>query len=68
MDPDLDLDPAIFVSDLRDINKILFFLLLFEGRVHLHQFSKIKSHKTVGIMLFLLFLLDDRRIRIHKSY
>jgi hypothetical protein len=33
MDPDLDADPAIFVSNLQD--------------VHLHNFSKIKSHKEV---------------------
>jgi hypothetical protein len=32
MDPDADSDPAIFVSDLQDVNKKLFFcLLLFEG-------------------------------------
>jgi hypothetical protein len=34
---------------------------------HLHKFSKIKSqksHKIVEIMVFLLFLQDDRRIRI----
>jgi hypothetical protein len=29
MDPDPD--PAIYISDLEDINKIFFFLLLFEG-------------------------------------
>ncbi len=36
--------------------------------IHLHNFSKIKSHKEVTKQLksrfFLLFLLDDRRIRI----
>jgi hypothetical protein len=32
MDPDADPDPAIFVSDLQDANKKLFFcLLLFLG-------------------------------------
>jgi hypothetical protein len=34
MDPDADPDPAIFVSDLQDINRKLFFsicLLVFEG-------------------------------------
>ncbi len=37
--------------------------------VHLHHFSKIKSHKVVTkqkeSVIFLLSLLDDRRIRIH---
>jgi hypothetical protein len=26
-----------------------------------------RSNKTVGIKVFLIFLLDDRRIRIHAS-
>jgi hypothetical protein len=52
MDPDPAPDPAIFVSDLQDGNKKFFFpkffcLLLIEGTVHLHKFSKIKSHKEV---------------------
>jgi hypothetical protein len=54
-----DPDPAIFVIDLQDANKTLnkiniFCLLLFEG--HLHHFLKIKSqksHKIVGIRVFL---------------
>jgi hypothetical protein len=33
-------DPAIFVSVLQDVNKKLL-------KVHLHHFSKIKSHKEV---------------------
>jgi hypothetical protein len=37
-DPDADPDPAIFVSDL-----FAYFIL----KVHLHHFSKIKSHKKV---------------------
>jgi hypothetical protein len=46
MDPDAD--PAIFVSDLQDENKKIFFskffcLLLFEGT--LHHVIKIKSYK-----------------------
>ncbi len=51
MDPDPD--PAIFVSDLQDINKRLFcfvclgcFAYYFQ-KVHLHHFSKIKSHEEV---------------------
>jgi hypothetical protein len=50
MDPDLDADPdpAIFVSDLPDVNKKLFFcLLLIEGMVHLQNFSKIKNYTEV---------------------
>jgi hypothetical protein len=53
MDPDPDADPAIFVIDLQDANKKLIFdkkfscLLLLEGMVHLHNFSKIKCLKEV---------------------
>jgi hypothetical protein len=46
---DLDADPAIFVSDLQDINKKLFFLsfclLTFEGTFT--SFFKEKNHKEV---------------------
>ncbi len=51
MDPDADLDPAIFVIDLQDTNKKLilltkfFCLLLLEGTFT--SFSKIKSPKEV---------------------
>jgi hypothetical protein len=48
IDPDADPDPAIFVSDLQDINKIfhcVFCLLLFEGTFT--HFSKLKSQKEV---------------------
>ncbi len=46
---DADPDPAIFVSDLPDINKkkkkfSKFFCILLL-KVHLHHFSKIKIHK-----------------------
>ena len=57
MDPDPDADPAIFVIDIQDANKKLIL--------------KIKSPKEVTKQyeswVFLLFLLDDRRIRIHTS-
>jgi hypothetical protein len=51
-DPDADPDPAIFVIDLQEtIKKQIFYkifcLLLFEGTVHLHHFSKMKSPKEV---------------------
>ncbi len=75
-DPDADPDPVIFVSDLQDVNRKLFifskfFLLtVLLMKVHLHHFSKIKSHKEVTkqeeSMFFLLFLLDDRRFRIRS--
>jgi hypothetical protein len=44
MDPDLDLDPAIFVIDLQDDNKTLVLKKFF---CFLHHFSKIKSPKEV---------------------
>ncbi len=47
MDLDLDPDPAIFVSDLQDVkNKFLQVFMLDKN-----SFSK--SHKTVGINVFL---------------
>jgi len=39
---DADPDPAIFVSDLQDVNKKLFFDNYFL-KIHLHHFSKIKK-------------------------
>jgi hypothetical protein len=51
MDPDADLDPALFVIDLKDANKKLIFLksffayYFFEGTFTL--ISKIKSQKEV---------------------
>jgi hypothetical protein len=54
-----------------NLKKSFFCLLLFEGTVHLHHFSKIRSKKEVTkqqeSMIFLLFLLGDRRIRINTS-
>jgi hypothetical protein len=57
----MDLDPAIFVIDLQDANKKLgifsklFCLLLFEGTfTSFFKYKKSKrSHKTVGIKVFL---------------
>jgi hypothetical protein len=57
----MDPDPAFFVIDLQDVSKKLIFyhdffcLLLFEAKFKNH-FSKIKvkkSHKIVGIKVFL---------------
>jgi hypothetical protein len=48
LDPDPALDPAIFVTDLH-ANRKLFIFLIFSAyyllKVHLHLFSKTKSHK-----------------------
>jgi hypothetical protein len=75
-DPDLDSDqdPAIFIIDLQDANKKVTkksFSDYYFLKVHLHNFSKIKSPKGVTkqkeLRVSLLFLLDDRRIRIHTS-
>jgi hypothetical protein len=59
-DPDPTPDPSNFVSDLQDGNLKLFFSKFFAFyfmKLHLHHFSKIKSHKksqnrTVGIKVF----------------
>ncbi len=57
MDPDADLDPVIFVSDLQDVNKNDFFCLLpYLLKVHLHHFSKIKIHTEVSIEGINVFL------------
>jgi hypothetical protein len=77
-DPDSDPDPAIFAIDLQDANtklikkKIFFsFSAYYFLKVHLHHFSKIKSQKEVTKQeesrFFLLFSLDDRRIRIQEA-
>ena len=68
----LDPDPAIFVIDLQDISKKLnflhnfFCLLLFEGTFTLFfkdKKSQKESHNSDS-RFFLIFLHDDRRIRI----
>ena len=61
MDPDADPDPAIFVIDLQEANKNLIFLQSFSAYYFLKgtftSFLKDKkfkrSHKTVGIKVFL---------------
>jgi hypothetical protein len=49
MDPDSDPDPAIFVIDLQDAGKKQIFYTVFSAyyflKLHLHNFSKIKSQK-----------------------
>ncbi len=45
MDPDPD--PAISFVELQDANKKLFFSAYYFLKVHLHYFSKKKSHKEV---------------------
>ncbi len=46
--PDADPDLAIFIIDLHDANKKLFFKKFFcILKVHLHHFSKIKRQKEV---------------------
>ncbi len=41
----MDLDPAIFVTDLQDAIKKLIFSANYFLKLHLHNFSKIKSQK-----------------------
>jgi hypothetical protein len=45
-DPDAVPDPAIVVSDLQDVIGKFFFAYYFL-KIHLNQFSKIKSHIEV---------------------
>jgi hypothetical protein len=67
------MDPAIFVIALQDASKKQIFNKIFSAyyflKVHLHHFSKIKSQKESQNRrnqgFFLLYLHDDRRIRIH---
>ncbi len=46
----MDPDPAIFVSDLQEVNKKLFlsYSAYYFLKVHLHYFLKIKSRKEVA--------------------
>ena len=50
-DPDSDPDPSIFVTDLQGASKKKIFNTIFSAcdflKLHLHNFSKIKSHKEV---------------------
>jgi hypothetical protein len=66
MDPNADQDPAIFVSDLQDVNKIIIFfcLLLFEGTFtsFFKDKKSYRSYKTAGFNVFLTVLLDDGKI------
>jgi hypothetical protein len=71
MDTDLDsdADPALFVVDLQEANKKLikkkfFCLLLFEGTFtsFFKDRKSKRSHKTVRIKVFLIILLDNRRM------
>jgi hypothetical protein len=68
MDPDPD--PAIFIIDLQDANKKLikkfFCILLFESTFTSFFKDKMsnRSHKTVESRFFLLFLLNEIRIRM----
>ncbi len=61
LDPPLVYDADIFVSDLQDANEKNIFALLFFLKVQLHHFffkdkKSQRSHKTVGIKVFLTIL------------
>jgi hypothetical protein len=74
MDPDQAPRILLFSSvTLKIATKIIFFPSFFAYyflKVHLHNFSEIKSHKEVTKQkesrFFLLFLLDDSRIQIRS--
>jgi hypothetical protein len=68
-DPHADPDPAIFVIDLQEANKF-FCLLLFEGTRYIYiifQRCPKEVTKQEKSRFFLLFFLDDRRIRIREA-
>jgi hypothetical protein len=60
MDLDPAPDPAIFIIGLQDANFSAYYFL----KVHLHQFSKIKSHKEVtksknrGFSYYFCFMVE----------
>jgi hypothetical protein len=58
----MDLDPAIFVIDLQDASKNKFFNTIFSAyhflKLHLHNFSKIKSQKDSQISKNQGFLIE----------
>jgi hypothetical protein len=56
-----DPDPARFVSDLQDAMQQVFLVITFTS------YFKDKKSKEQKSMFFLLFLLDDGRIRIRTS-
>ncbi len=65
----MDPDPAIFVIDLQDANKKLFFPLSFSAyfflKLHSHLFSKIKSQKEVtnnrsqGFAYYICLMIEE---------
>jgi hypothetical protein len=74
LDPDADPDPYIFIIDLQDAYKKLIkksFPAYYPLKVPLRHLSKIKSQKEVTkqykARFFLLFLLNNRRIRIQEA-
>ncbi len=58
MDPDPDPDPALSFSDLQDVNKKFFCLLLFEGTFKSFKKSHTWYRSHNESMFFLRFLLD----------
>jgi hypothetical protein len=75
VDPAPEKNPALFVSGFMPIKFFYFFLSKFKCLLPpFFRFTSVfknnkslRSHKTVGIKVFLTILLDDRRIQIHTS-
>ncbi len=67
IDPDLDPDPAIFVLDLQYASETLITFWRYINIIFLRKKSHKDSTKQKESRFFLLFLLDDRRIRICTS-
>ncbi len=62
----MDLDPALFVSDLQDTNKKLIIFAYYILTTQLHHYTQTKFRKKSQnsriLGFFLLFLLDDEMV------
>jgi hypothetical protein len=69
MDPEVDLDPAIFVTDLKDTNQKRIQKKVFLFITFLKDKKSKRSHNTIVIKFsyFFCLMIELIRIRIHTS-